>query len=40
MSQKLTSILGELASRNGELKTHDDVLKELVRMSILLEAFG
>jgi len=28
--QELTSVLGELTSRNGEIKTYDDVLKELL----------
>jgi hypothetical protein len=28
--KELTSVLGELTSRNGEIKTYDDVLKELL----------
>jgi hypothetical protein len=28
--KKLTSVLGELTTRNGEIKTYDDVLKELL----------
>jgi len=28
--KELTSVLGELTTRNGEIKTYDDVLKELL----------
>jgi len=28
IQKEFTAILGELTSRNGEIKTHDDVLKE------------
>ena len=29
--KELTSVLGDLTSRNGEIKTYDDVLKELLQ---------
>jgi len=29
--KELTTVLGELTSRNGEMKTYDDVLKELLQ---------